>query len=54
MTGNKKITNIYDDPTNKDLCEEIRAFLDKNFLQIKMKSKVDYRSKENVNHNFFL
>ena len=53
MTGNKKITNIYDDPTNKDLCEEIRAFLDKNFLQIKMKSKVDYRSKENVNHNFF-
>ena len=53
MTGNKEITNIYDDPTNKDLCEEIRAFLDKSFLQIKMKSKVDYRSKENVNHNFF-
>ena len=53
MTGNKEITNIYDDPTNKDLCKEIRVFLNKNFLQIKMKSKVDYRSTENVNHNFF-
>ena len=53
MTGNRKITQIYDDPVNKELCKDIKFFLDHNFKQIKMTSKVDYRSKENVNHNFF-
>ena len=53
MTGNRKITQIYDDPVNKKLCKDIKVFLDQNFKQIKMTSKVDYRSKENVNHNFF-
>ncbi len=53
MTGNRKITQIYDDPINKKLCEDIKVFLDENFKQIKMTSSVDYRSKENVNHNFF-
>ena len=53
MTGNRKITQIYDDPVNKKLCSDIKVFLDQNFKQIKMTSKVDYRSKENVNHNFF-
>ena len=53
MTGNRKITHIYDDPVNKQLCKDIKVFLDQNFKQIKMTSKVDYRSKENVNHNFF-
>ena len=53
MTGNKEITHIYDDPVNKQLCKDIKVFLDQNFKQIKMTSKVDYRSKENVNHNFF-
>ena len=54
MTGNREITHIYDDPVNKQLCKDIKVFLDQNFKQIKMTSKVDYRSKENVNHNFFL
>ena len=53
MTGNREITQVYDDPVNKQLCKDIKFFLDKNFKQIKMTSKVDYRSKENVNHNFF-
>ncbi len=53
MTGNRKITQIYDDPVNKQLCKDIKYFLDQNFKQIKMTSKVDYRSKENVNHSFF-
>ncbi|MAI29972.1 MAG: hypothetical protein CMP38_07175 [Rickettsiales bacterium] len=53
MTGNKKITQIYDDPVNQKLCKDIKFFLDQNFKQIKMTSKVDYRSKENANHNFF-
>ena len=53
MTGNREITQIYDDPVNKQLCKDIKVFLDQNFKQIKMTSKVDYRSKENVNHNFF-
>ena len=53
MTGNREITKVYDDPVNKQLCKDIKFFLDQNFKQIKMTSKVDYRSKENVNHNFF-
>ena len=53
MTGTRRITQIYDDPVNKQLCKDIKIFLDQNFKQIKMTSKVDYRSKENVNHNFF-
>ena len=53
MTGNKKITNIYEDPVNKKLCHEIREELDKNFVQLRMFSKVDYRDKEKVDHNFF-
>ena len=53
MTGNRKITQIYDDPVNKQLCRDLKVFLDQNFKQIKMTSKLDYRSKENVNQNFF-
>ena len=53
MTGNREITQVYDDPINKQLCKDIKFFLDQNFKQIKMTSKVDYRSRENVNHNFF-
>ena len=53
MTGNRRITQIYNDPVNKSLCKDIRVFLDENFKQIKMTSSVDYRSMENVNHNFF-
>ncbi len=53
MTGNKDITSIYDDPINKKLCREIRETLEKNFVQLRMFSKVDYRDKNKVDNNFF-
>ena len=54
MTGNKELSNIYKDPTNKELCNSFKDFLNKNFTKIKMSSKVDYRKKGFVNHNFFI
>ncbi len=53
MTGNREITKIYNDPVNSKLCSEIKNYLKKSFIIIKMKSRVDYRSKKNVNHSFF-
>jgi len=54
MSGNKIITKVYYDSVNSKLCESFKEYLDKNFLKIKMKSKVDFRIKENVDHNFFI
>ena len=54
MTGNKELSDIYKDPVNKELCNSFKEYLDKNFTKIKMSSKVDYRKKELVDHNFFI
>ena len=54
MTGNKELSDIYKDPVNKELCNSFKEYLDKNFTKIKMFSKVDYRKKELVDHNFFI
>ncbi len=54
MTGNKEISNIYKDPVNNELCNSFKNFLNKNFTKIRMFSKVDYRKKELVNHDFFI
>ena len=53
MSGNKKIDEIYHDPINAMICNEIKDFLNKKFIKIEMKSKIDYRSKGNFDHNFF-
>ena len=53
MTSNKKLSQIYNDPINSKLCEEIRKILANIFLTIKIKSKIDYRVSEHVNHDFF-
>ncbi|MEE2695358.1 MAG: cell division protein ZapE [Pseudomonadota bacterium] len=53
MTSNKKLSQIYNDPINSELCKEIRKDLTNLFLTIKIKSKVDYRVSEHVNHDFF-
>ena len=53
MSGNKKIDEIYHDPINAMICNEIKDFLNKKFIKIEMKSKIDYRSKNKFNHNFF-
>ena len=54
MSGNKVITKIYNDSVNSELCESFKEYLDHNFIKIKMISKVDFRNKENVDHNFFI
>ena len=54
MTSNKDISEIYNDPINQNLCEEIKEYLKNNFIKIKMRSRIDYRIKDKVNHNFFL
>ena len=53
MSGNKQINKIYYDPVNAKICNEIKDFLDKKFIKIQMKSKIDYRSINAFNHNFF-
>ncbi len=54
MSGNKIITKIYYDSVNSNLCESFKEYLDQNFIKIKMKSKVDFRNKENIDHSFFI
>ena len=54
MSGNKIITKIYYDSVNSKLCESFKEYLDQNFVKIKMKSKVDFRIKENIDQNFFI
>ena len=54
MSGNKIITKIYYDSVNSKLCESFKEYLDQNFVKIKMKSKVDFRNKENIDQNFFI
>ena len=54
MTGNKEFSQIYEDPVNNALCDSFKIFLNKNFIKIRMFSKVDYRKRELVNHNFFI
>lgn len=54
MSGNKVITKIYNDSVNSELCESFKEYLDQNFIKIKMISKVDFRNKEKVDHNFFI
>ena len=54
MSGNKIITKIYYDSVNSKLCESFIEYLDQNFVKIRMKSKVDFRIKENIDHNFFI
>ena len=45
MTGNKEFSQIYKDPVNNALCDSFKDFLNKNFIKIRMFSKVDYRKK---------
>jgi cell division protein ZapE len=54
MSGNKVITKIYNDYVNYELCESFKEYLDQNFIKIKMISKVDFRNKEKIDHNFFI
>ena len=54
MTGNREFSSIYKDPVNDELCNSFKDFLNKNFTKVRMFSKVDYRKKEFVNHNFFI
>ena len=53
VTSNKKPSKIYQDSINKDLCEDFKNQILKNFYEIKMTSNVDYRSKKKINDNFF-
>ncbi len=54
MSGNKEINDIYDDPINPKLCEEIRGSFHDFFITIQIKSRVDYRSEDSINNDFFL
>ena len=53
MSGNKKLSMIYDDPVNPDLCKKIRKELETFFLSALVKSRIDYRVRNKVNNNFF-
>ena len=53
MSGNTKLSIIYNDPVNQDLCKDIQKKLEFFFLSINIKSKVDYRVKGTVNSNYF-
>jgi len=53
MTGNRKLSQIYNDPINSELCEKFRKDITNLFLTIRIKSKIDYRISEKVNQNFF-
>ena len=53
MSGNTKLSIIYNDPVNQDLCKEIQKKLEFFFLTINIKSKIDYRVKSIVNSNYF-
>ena len=53
MSGNKKLSIIYDDPVNPKLCKDTIKELEQFFLSFKIKSKIDYRLNEKINHNFF-
>ena len=54
MSGNKVITKIYYDSVNFKLCESFKEYLDQNFIKIRKRSKVDFRNKKKVDHNFFI
>ena len=53
MSGNKKLSMIYDDPVNPDLCKKIRKELETFFLSALVKSRIDYRVRNKVSNNFF-
>tara|TARA_B100000686_G_C16794130_1_gene980993 strand:+ start:2748 stop:3791 length:1044 start_codon:yes stop_codon:yes gene_type:complete len=53
MSGNKELGKIYFDPVNSKLCGDIKNLLLSKFMKIKMKSKIDYRSSDSFNLNFF-
>ena len=54
MSGNKKIGDIYYDPVNPILCKEIIKNFKDFFLSFEVKSKVDYRTTDDINKDFFL
>ena len=54
MSGNHKLSKIYNDPVNPKLCKEINEKLRSFFSIIQIKSKVDYREKYKINQEFFL
>ena len=53
MSGNKEIHKVYYDPVNSKICDEIRNFLNYEFISVKMDSKIDYRESGEINQNFF-
>ena len=53
MSGNNKLSKIYNDPVNPKLCKEINDKLRSFFSIIQIKSKVDYREKYKINQDFF-
>ncbi len=53
MSGNKEFNFVYHDPVNTILCDKIKKYYDDFFLTVKIKSKIDYRLNDKVNHNFF-
>ena len=53
MSGNKEFKVVYNDPVNTSLCEETKKEYDDFFLTVRIKSKIDYRLNDKVNHNFF-
>lgn len=53
MSGNHKLSKIYNDPVNPKLCKEINDKLRSFFSIIQIKSKVDYREKYKINQEFF-
>lgn len=53
MSGNNKLVSIYDDPVNPILCKNIKAKLESYFSIIKIRSKVDHRKKNEINHDFY-
>ncbi len=53
MSGNFKLSKIYEDPVNPKLCKEINDKLKSFFGIIQIKSKVDYREKYKINSDFY-
>ncbi len=53
MSGNKKISIIYNDPINPKLCKDTIEELENFFKPIKIKSKIDYRAINEIDDNFF-
>ena len=54
MCGNKHLSSIYDDPTNKKLCKKIKELLNDFFFSSNIKSRLDYRIKNKIDYDYFL